>query len=399
LLHYNRKDLWFKIAGLIANAVHWYNPAVCILNRQLNTFCELSCDEKIASDMGAAGRRFYGETILQVLQHSTTHQSFAGNLMLATNLCNSKKDIKRRLINMMKVKKMNKTAAALALTAGMLIVAGGFVISHLVDFSVPVSAASESANMITDAFVELPEETIAVLPNETVVQSDKAADEHIDVPALAPIPIYHNGEFGFEAHPDADTVTVRAVPLIFNDSIELLESIHEEMGNIMWPTYLPEGFAISGIGILNPQSYLSQPELFTEDCYKHLNTLSVSFTDGEAVIRLWINYYQSYFPPSDPYSLELYPNEPHLMEHQQLAEINGFKAAVSTPTPPYWLSPTVFLWDTDNGLEDHFANPDITAFLYSGTVYQFCAYEESDVTEEVLTEMAESLVHIQDLLD
>jgi len=91
LVHYKRKDILYKIIGFIANAVHWYNPVVYALNRQLNILCELSCDEKVALKMDAEDRKFYGETILQVLHYSTEQKYLVDNFMFATNLCNSKK--------------------------------------------------------------------------------------------------------------------------------------------------------------------------------------------------------------------------------------------------------------------------------------------------------------------
>jgi len=91
LVHYKRKDLLLKMVGLVAHAVHWFNPAVYILNRQLNIYCELSCDEKVVSEMDLAGKKYYGELILQFLQYGTAQHELPKYAMLSTNLCNSKK--------------------------------------------------------------------------------------------------------------------------------------------------------------------------------------------------------------------------------------------------------------------------------------------------------------------
>jgi len=137
MVHYRRKDLFVKLLMLISNAVHWFNPVVYVLNRQLNLMCELSCDEKIVSNMDTQSRRFYGETILQVLQHSTTKRNLGGNVAFATNLCNSKRNFRRRLTSMMNTKKMSKFVVILALASGLLVVAGGFAISSLVGSAMP----------------------------------------------------------------------------------------------------------------------------------------------------------------------------------------------------------------------------------------------------------------------
>ena len=146
IVHYRRKDLFVKLLMLIANAIHWFNPAVYALSRQLNTACELSCDEKVVSEMDLQNRRFYGETILQVLKYSTAQTSLVGNIIFATNLCNSKRNFKRRLISIMSTKKMKKSAVALALAAGLFVISGGFAISNLVGSAISVHAYTPSAS-------------------------------------------------------------------------------------------------------------------------------------------------------------------------------------------------------------------------------------------------------------
>lgn len=141
MVHYRRKDLFVKLLMLISNAVHWFNPAAYVLNRQLNTACELSCDEKVVSEMDTQNRVFYGETILKVLKHSTAQRSIVDNVAFATNLCNSKKNTKRRLTSMMNTKRMRKSVAALSVAAGVLVVGGGFAISNMLDSVMPVYAS------------------------------------------------------------------------------------------------------------------------------------------------------------------------------------------------------------------------------------------------------------------
>jgi beta-lactamase regulating signal transducer with metallopeptidase domain len=120
LVHLKRKDVWLKFAVLVANAAHWFNPAAYALNRHINTLCELSCDEKAVMEMGAQERRLYGETILSMLQHGSTQRS----LVCASGLCSPaklKKNMKRRLINVLSTKKSKKTTVALSITVAVLI--------------------------------------------------------------------------------------------------------------------------------------------------------------------------------------------------------------------------------------------------------------------------------------
>ncbi len=103
LTHFKRRDLWVKSLTLLANAIHWFNPAAYRLTKNIDTFCELSCDEQVVSDMNMEERQFYGETILNVLSRVVNQHSG----MYAT-LAESKKGIERRLTHMMNVKNTSK---------------------------------------------------------------------------------------------------------------------------------------------------------------------------------------------------------------------------------------------------------------------------------------------------
>ena len=157
MVHHRRKDLLYKMFGFAANVIHWYNPLVYVLNRQLNTLCELSCDEKVASTMDAPNRKLYGETILHVLNHSAQQKRMVSNVIFATNLCNSAKNIKRRLVSMMAVKKMKKHVVVCSLMAVAVVFAVGFFVSHRVDFRLPAYAAEEAdAAAVIEESPEMP---------------------------------------------------------------------------------------------------------------------------------------------------------------------------------------------------------------------------------------------------
>ena len=153
MVHFRRKDLLVKMLMLLVNAAHWFNPAVYMLSNQLDTMCELSCDEKVVAEMDAGKRKLYGETILQVLRHSTAQVGLVGNVAFVTNLCHSKKKFKRRLINMMNTKKMKKSVIALAFATGLLVIGGGFVVSGMIDSAlpnVPIFTDELESNNITE---------------------------------------------------------------------------------------------------------------------------------------------------------------------------------------------------------------------------------------------------------
>ncbi|WP_217593581.1 M56 family metallopeptidase [Cohnella sp. GbtcB17] len=117
-IHLKRRDLWVKAFALAAGALHWYNPLVHLLRKDIQLWSELSCDEEVVIGMSHAERKRYGITLLNVMAGS-------GNLpaQFSASLSGDGQQLKRRLTLMLNAKTMKKktmllTAAALFLVAG-----------------------------------------------------------------------------------------------------------------------------------------------------------------------------------------------------------------------------------------------------------------------------------------
>ncbi|MBS4192885.1 M56 family metallopeptidase [Bacillus sp. FJAT-49705] len=122
LIHLKRKDLWTKMLVLVASVLHWFNPFIHILRKEIHVWSELSCDEEVVSDMSHIERKRYGETILNMIeQKANTSTSFG------VFLSESKKDIERRLTMMLNVKKVKKHT--MMLTVLMMMTIGGIGIT------------------------------------------------------------------------------------------------------------------------------------------------------------------------------------------------------------------------------------------------------------------------------
>lgn len=112
LIHLKRKDLWIKAITLAASSLHWFNPFVHLLRKDIHTWSELSCDEEVVKEMSYTERKRYGETILNVMIGSRGMP-----VRFCASLSGDGKQLKRRLTNMLNVKKLKKhtivmTAAA-----------------------------------------------------------------------------------------------------------------------------------------------------------------------------------------------------------------------------------------------------------------------------------------------
>lgn len=172
LMHLKRKDLWVKVLVLIAGTLHWFNPFVHVLRKDVSIWGELSCDEALASEMSHEERKHYGEAILNTLDnHSGMNTAFY------SPLCESKKHIKRRLIRMLNVKKTKKSITVLAVAAILAIGGTGLAL-----------AASSTGNDID---------------NVINVNVDKQNDSNIDGKYLWPVTGYTriSAAYGTRIHP------------------------------------------------------------------------------------------------------------------------------------------------------------------------------------------------------
>lgn len=71
LIHLKRKDLWVKLLIFGASSIHWFNPLVHALRKDIHVWSELSCDEEVVRNMSHAERKRYGETIINMLEASS----------------------------------------------------------------------------------------------------------------------------------------------------------------------------------------------------------------------------------------------------------------------------------------------------------------------------------------
>ncbi len=79
LVHYKRRDIWYKWLFQAALCVHWFNPLVYLFNRLFNMDCELACDETVLKALSEEGRRAYGNMLLDVAQKNWFEGAFSGN--------------------------------------------------------------------------------------------------------------------------------------------------------------------------------------------------------------------------------------------------------------------------------------------------------------------------------
>ncbi|MFC7679973.1 M56 family metallopeptidase [Paenibacillus sp. GCM10028914] len=112
LIHLKRKDLWVKMLVLGISCLHWFNPLVHLLRKDIHIWSELSCDEEVVKSMSYAERKRYGETILNVMIGTRELP-----VKFAASLSGNGQQLKRRLTMMMNVKKLKKRTVFMTISA------------------------------------------------------------------------------------------------------------------------------------------------------------------------------------------------------------------------------------------------------------------------------------------
>lgn len=111
LTHYRRGDLFYKWFAAAVGIVHWFNPIIYIILRELDESCELSCDAEVTKNLNQDERRDYISVILDMLEGAQCR-----NVPLTTQMTGGKQSMKRRII-MIKTRKRTKKAVTMLSTA------------------------------------------------------------------------------------------------------------------------------------------------------------------------------------------------------------------------------------------------------------------------------------------
>ena len=113
LTHYKRRDMFYKWLVQVTVCLHWFNPLVYLMSREIIRACEFSCDEAVLTKMGCDNAQDYGKTLLNAMAAVGKYKESVGAVTLSEN----KQLLKERLGAIMSFKKKSK---AIRLLTGML---------------------------------------------------------------------------------------------------------------------------------------------------------------------------------------------------------------------------------------------------------------------------------------
>ena len=152
LTHYKRRDLFYKWLVQLVLCVHWFNPLVYWMNREISRVCELSCDEAVLQTLDTAQRRVYGDTLLHAMGNGGTYKSAPASVMLNESAAL----LKERLNAIMKFHKISRTAAILSVVFAILLTVGATVAGAYTGLPVTRPAAMKNWIYTREAFYQPP---------------------------------------------------------------------------------------------------------------------------------------------------------------------------------------------------------------------------------------------------
>ena len=105
LTHYKRRDMFYKWLVQVTVCLHWFNPLVYCMSREIARACEFSCDEAVLAKIGCGSAQDYGKTLLDAMAAVGKYRGNPGIVPLGEN----KQLLKERLGAIMNFRRTSKT--------------------------------------------------------------------------------------------------------------------------------------------------------------------------------------------------------------------------------------------------------------------------------------------------
>lgn len=144
LTHYRRRDMFYKWLVQITVCLHWFNPLIYLMIREINESCEFSCNEAIIANLDFSNAQAYGKTLLDAMAKSGNYKETLASVTLREN----KELLKERLSAIMCFKKKSKLCALITAILTIFICFGSAVSGAA--FSIPNGKINDSTAIAYD---------------------------------------------------------------------------------------------------------------------------------------------------------------------------------------------------------------------------------------------------------
>ena len=122
LIHWRRRDLWYKLLLVLVRSIHWFNPLVWLMVKRASWDMEISCDGKTVEGRDMAYRKAYSQMILQEMERGIFLRQG-----LTTCFAGGTKAWKERLVEILNGEKRKKGGAVVALALALSLTAGSLM--------------------------------------------------------------------------------------------------------------------------------------------------------------------------------------------------------------------------------------------------------------------------------
>lgn len=85
LTHCKRRDIFYKWLVQFVVCLHWFNPLVHLMSREINNACEFSCDEAVLQKTGYKNAQDYGRTLLDAMAAVGRYRESSAAITLSAN--------------------------------------------------------------------------------------------------------------------------------------------------------------------------------------------------------------------------------------------------------------------------------------------------------------------------
>ena len=167
LHHCKMRDMFYKWLVQIVICIHWFNPFVYLLEKEINKACELSCDEAVIFMLDESARREYGDTLISFMKSNNLDK----NSLASVTLTEGAEQLKERLGAIMSFKKKSKL---ITVSATVFTIAVCFCFLAVGAYAAP-SVNSNSAIWVDDGIFNevLTEDGVYYIFCDGAVENDK----------------------------------------------------------------------------------------------------------------------------------------------------------------------------------------------------------------------------------
>ncbi|MBQ8637100.1 MAG: peptidoglycan DD-metalloendopeptidase family protein [Clostridia bacterium] len=119
MIHFKRKDILYKWFVSVVKCVHWFNPVIYYISKQVDIECEISCDTEVIKDMTDEEQTRYIDTIITLIA--------AGNkkpATITTGMVSDKKTLQRRFTMIKNKMKVSKKAMVISIALVLAVIGG-----------------------------------------------------------------------------------------------------------------------------------------------------------------------------------------------------------------------------------------------------------------------------------